>query len=72
LRFAQAGSVPDTRIYTEPTKNVMGDEVPDETAQKLAAANLQKQQLANQATQFVSPSAMIPNTTTVYKPYGNR
>jgi hypothetical protein len=70
LRFAQAGSVPDTRIYKQPTQNAMGDEVPDQTAQKLAAANLQKQQLANQATDFVSPSAMIPNTKQYTSPTG--
>jgi hypothetical protein len=64
LRFAQAGSVPDTRIYKQPTQNAMGDEVPDQNAQKLAAAALQNQQLANQATQFVSPSAMMPQQTT--------
>jgi hypothetical protein len=64
LRFAQAGSVPDTRIYKQPTQNAMGDEVPDQNAQKLAAAALEKQQLANQATQFVSPSAMMPQQTT--------
>ena len=64
LRFAQAGSVPDKRIYTEPTKNAAPKLIPAQNAQGLAAVALEKQQLANQATQFVSPSAMMPQQTT--------
>jgi hypothetical protein len=70
LRFAEGDVVPPKRFYAQPTQNAMGNEVPDQSSQALAAAALQNQQLANQQTQFVPPSGMTPNTSQYASPTG--
>jgi len=70
LRFAEGDVVPGSRIYPEPVVTLAPQLVPAQPSQELAAAALQQQQLDNQASQFMPPSAITPTQTTYKAPEG--